>query len=101
MILSSSRAAVPRLFTNAWDPALVLECARGVHRFDQLQRRTGISRKVLAERLRSLVGERVLTKKRYQIRPERYEYHLTEKGLDLLPVLAAMASWHARWDRAD
>jgi DNA-binding HxlR family transcriptional regulator len=94
---SRKRTFVPQIFTSNWDPALVIECARGVHRFDQLQQRTGISRKVLAERLRQLVDQDVLTRERYQSRPERFEYHLTEKGVDLLPVLLAMTSWDARW----
>jgi DNA-binding HxlR family transcriptional regulator len=90
--------AVPRFFTHAWDPVVVQECARGVHRFDQLQRRLRISRKTLAERLKSLVEEGVLERNLYQSRPDRFEYHLTPKGLDLLPVLVAMASWQDRWD---
>jgi hypothetical protein len=35
----------------------------------------------------------VLERRRYQERPDRYEYHLTEKGLDLWPALVALLQW--------
>lgn len=84
-------------FDNRWDLAVVALCSRGVQRFDDLQRQLGISRKVLAERLRSLQHERILERHRYQCRPERFDYQLTTKGRALLPVLEAMEQWSRRW----
>jgi DNA-binding HxlR family transcriptional regulator len=37
----------------------------------------------------------LLEKRLYQDRPPRYEYHLTEAGRALLPVLGALAAWGA------
>jgi DNA-binding HxlR family transcriptional regulator len=71
--------------------------AIGVTRFDQLQQSLGISRKVLAERLRWLTGNGVLERREYSGRPPRYEYVLTVKGLELFEVLMVMVRWGDKW----
>ncbi|MEV6649574.1 winged helix-turn-helix transcriptional regulator [Streptomyces sp. NPDC051219] len=80
-----------------WTLLIVRDAARGVHRFDALQRELGMSRKVLAERLRLLVDAGVLTREPYQDRPVRYEYRLTPRGRALLPVLVALQDWGDTW----
>lgn len=56
----------------------------------------GISTNILADRLAMLVDRGLLTKVAYQQRPARYEYRLTGKGADLLPVLQALGHWAGR-----
>ncbi|MEV0441198.1 winged helix-turn-helix transcriptional regulator [Streptomyces spectabilis] len=80
-----------------WTLLIVRDTARGVHRFDELQRELGLSRKVLAERLRLLVDADVLTRVPYQDRPPRHEYRLTPRGRALLPVLIALQDWGDTW----
>ncbi|PKV85078.1 winged helix-turn-helix transcriptional regulator [Streptomyces sp. TLI_146] len=80
-----------------WTLLIVRDAARGVHRFDALQRELGMSRKVLAERLKLLVETGVLTREPYQDRPVRYEYRLTPRGRALLPVLIALQDWGDTW----
>ncbi|MEU1073903.1 MULTISPECIES: winged helix-turn-helix transcriptional regulator [unclassified Streptomyces] len=80
-----------------WTLLIVRDAARGVHRFDALQRELGMSRKVLAERLRLLVETGVLSREPYQERPVRYEYRLTPRGRALLPVLIALQDWGDTW----
>jgi len=58
---------------------------------------TGISRNILTERLTTLVEGEVLSRSRYQDRPARYEYLLTERGRELLPVLVALMQWGDKW----
>jgi DNA-binding HxlR family transcriptional regulator len=53
----------------------------------------GIPTNILANRLKRLTEIGLLEKRLYQERPPRYEYHLTELGRALLPVLGAMAKW--------
>ena len=53
----------------------------------------GIPTNILADRLKRLQAEGIVTREPYQERPLRYAYQLTEKGEDLLPVLAAIARW--------
>jgi DNA-binding HxlR family transcriptional regulator len=71
------------------------EAFNGVRRFDDMQRRTGMPRQVLSQRLARLVDEGLLRKVPYQENGQRSrtEYRLTEKGLDLYPVLVAMIKW--------
>jgi DNA-binding HxlR family transcriptional regulator len=75
------------------------EAFSGVRRFADMQRRTGMPRQVLSDRLAHLVGEGLLRKVAYQESGQRsrYEYRLTEKGLDLYPVLVAMMEWGDRY----
>ena len=71
------------------------EAFNGVRRFDDMQRRTGMPRQVLSQRLARLVEEGLLRKVPYREIGQRtaFEYRLTEKGLDLYPVLVAMMEW--------
>ena len=71
------------------------EAFNGVRRFDDMQRRTGMPRQVLSQRLARLVAEGLLRKVRYQESGQRSrdEYRLTDKGLDLYPVLVALMEW--------
>ena len=75
------------------------EAFNGVRRFADMQRRTGMPRQVLSDRLARLVGEGLLRKVPYQEdgQRRRYEYRLTEKGLDLYPVLVALMEWGDRY----
>ncbi|MFF4851367.1 winged helix-turn-helix transcriptional regulator [Streptomyces sp. NPDC001194] len=80
-----------------WTLLIVRDAARGVHRFDAFQRELGVSRKVLAERLKLLVEAGVLTREPYQERPVRHDYRLTPRGRGLLPVLVALQDWGDTW----
>ncbi|MFF7245189.1 winged helix-turn-helix transcriptional regulator [Embleya sp. NPDC008237] len=79
-----------------WTLLLIRDVAAGVHQFGALHEQVGISRKVLAQRLKALVEHGVLEKRLYHPHPPRYEYHLTESGRGLLPVLVALQNWGSR-----
>lgn len=74
------------------------DCFREVRRFDDFQKRLGVTRHVLADRLRKLEEAGVLERRLYQDRPPRYEYRLTEKGLALHPVLITLVDWADTWE---
>ena len=78
---------------DRWTLLILRDCFLRVRRFDEFERRLGITRHLLADRLKKLVAAGVLARRRYQERPRRYEYRLTPKGLDLHPVLLAIAHW--------
>ncbi|HXR11291.1 MAG TPA: helix-turn-helix domain-containing protein [Gaiellaceae bacterium] len=80
-----------------WSLLVVRELALGVRRFDAIQRNTGAPRDILTARLRRLEAEGVLEKRRYQEHPERFEYHLTDAGKALRPLLLMLAQWGVRW----
>jgi DNA-binding HxlR family transcriptional regulator len=80
-----------------WSILVLRDVFLGVRRFDALQRNLGVARNVLATRLERLVGEGILEKVPYQERPPRYEYRLTEKGLDLWPIIVELLRWGDRY----
>ena len=82
---------------DAWTFLLLREAFFGVRRFEQMQSNTGAAPNVVSERLKRLVANGLLRRERYQERPPRYEYRLTEKGLDLYPVIVMMMRWGDRW----
>lgn len=51
---------------------------------------------ILADRLKRLEKAGLVTRKPYQNRPVRYQYRLTPKGADLLPVLKEMVRWASK-----
>jgi DNA-binding HxlR family transcriptional regulator len=80
-----------------WAFMIVRDVFLGVRRFEGLRENLGISRKVLTERLGLLVDRGILERRAYQERPLRHEYRLTPMGVDLFPVLMALARWGNRW----
>ncbi|WNZ25429.1 helix-turn-helix transcriptional regulator [Leptolyngbya sp. NK1-12] len=80
-----------------WSLLIVRDIFLGIRRFEEIRQDLGISRKVLTERLESLVAVEILERRRYQKRPERYEYWLTEKGMELYSVLLVLMRWGDRW----
>ncbi len=80
-----------------WTLLIVRDVAYGVRRFREIQEDLGVSANVLSERLETLVREGILERAVYQERPRREEYHLTEKGAELIPVLLALMQWGDRW----
>jgi DNA-binding HxlR family transcriptional regulator len=79
-----------------WSILVLRDVFLGVRRFDALQRDLGVARNVLAARLERLLAEGILEKVLYQERPPRHEYRLTEKGLDLWPVVVELLRWGDR-----
>jgi DNA-binding HxlR family transcriptional regulator len=80
-----------------WTLLILRDAFRGVSRFDDFQQGLGIARNVLTARLTTLVNHGILERHRYQEHPGRYEYRLTERGLDLFPVIASLLRWGDRW----
>lgn len=82
---------------DRWTLLILREAFLRTRRFDDFQTHLGITRHVLTERLNTLVDASVLQRVRYQDRPPRFEYRLTEKGLDLYPVIVGLTRWGDRW----
>lgn len=82
---------------DRWSLLAVRELALGNHRFNDIARNTGAPRDRLAARLKGLVEGGVLERRQYQSAPERFDYHLTAAGRELLPVLQLLRQWGDRW----
>jgi DNA-binding HxlR family transcriptional regulator len=79
-----------------WTLLIVRDALVGARRFDEF-RKTGIADNILSQRLDLLVREGILERQAYQEHPTRYEYVLTEKGHDLLPVIVGLGIWGMKW----
>jgi DNA-binding HxlR family transcriptional regulator len=76
-----------------WSLLIVRDVFLGLRRFDEIQSDLGIARNVLQTRLTKLTEHGVLERRPYQERPLRYEYRLTDKGMDLWPSVFALMKW--------
>lgn len=97
IILSSQVAQGLAVIGDRWAFMIVREIYLGVRRFEDLRERTQAARGTLASRLKSLVEQGILYKNPYQKSPVRHEYRLTDKGIDLYPVVLMMWRWEHDW----
>ena len=81
------------VLSDRWTFLILREAFFGVRRYGQMQRDLGIARNVLADRLRQLVADGMLERVRYRTDPDWYEYRLTERALDLYPVIVGLMRW--------
>lgn len=83
-----------------WTLLVVREAFYGARRFEQFQARIGCARNILSERLRTLVDAGLMRRVPYREagQRERYEYRLTDKGLDLVTAVVALMQWGDRWE---
>lgn len=80
-----------------WTPLLLRDLAFGITKFDQLQADLGLSRNVLAQRLRRMVDDGLVERQAYQHNPKRFDYELTAKGRDLVKVVLSLWSFAQTW----
>ncbi|MFI6265481.1 winged helix-turn-helix transcriptional regulator [Micromonospora sp. NPDC051006] len=92
-------ARAMEILGERWTLVVLREVFNGIRRFDDMRIRTGIPRQVLTNRLATLVEQGVLRREPYREPGSRvrHEYRLTDKGLDLWPVLVAVLGWGDRY----
>jgi DNA-binding HxlR family transcriptional regulator len=95
--LDCSVAKALEVIGERWSLLIVRAVMHGNRRFGEMQESLGIARNVLSARLQRLVDEDILERRAYQESPPRYEYFLTQKGLDLWPALIALLNWGDRY----
>jgi DNA-binding HxlR family transcriptional regulator len=76
-----------------WSLLIVRDAFRGKRRFGEFQKSTGAAKNILTTRLRNLVEFRILKMVPASDGSAYQEYTLTEKGLDLFPVVTALWQW--------
>jgi DNA-binding HxlR family transcriptional regulator len=91
-----SVARTLELVGEKWALLAIREVFLGNRRFDEMVRRTGAPRDTLAARLRTLTGAGILQRRQYSEHPARSEYHLTEAGQELYPVILTLMRWGDR-----
>ena len=95
--LDCSIAQTLSVVGDRWTLLILRDCFLGRRRFDQFAESFGVSPHLLSTRLAKLVEEGILDRRPYQERPVRHEYRLTEKGIDLYPVIVSLLRWGDRW----
>ncbi|HET7119638.1 MAG TPA: helix-turn-helix domain-containing protein [Solirubrobacterales bacterium] len=95
--LDCSVAKALEVIGERWSLLIVRDVMHGHRRFGEMQESLGIARNVLSARLERLIEEDILERRAYSESPPRYEYFLTEKGLDLWPALIALLNWGDRY----
>ena len=76
-----------------WSILILRDAFQGLTRFDQFQKSLDIAPNILTRRLNALVASGLLERRRYNERPPRFEYVLTERGRDFRPVLLSLLTW--------
>jgi DNA-binding HxlR family transcriptional regulator len=88
-------AKATEVLAERWTPLVVRELLCGSHRFNELQRGVPLlSRSLLAKRLRDLEQAGVVERR-------GSEYHLTEAGEELRPIIMGLGEWGQRWARSE
>jgi len=95
--MSCSIARSLEVIGEWWTLLILRDVFLGHTRFDDLQKRLGIARNVLATRLDTLIEHGVLERHCYDEARSRYDYVLTDKGRALWPVLVTIRQWGDEW----
>lgn len=94
-------ARAAEVLAERWTPLVVRELICGSTRFNDLQRGLPrMSSSLLSRRLKELEAVGIV-ERRATGNGRSFEYHITECGRDLFPVLIKMGEWSQRWVRAD
>jgi DNA-binding HxlR family transcriptional regulator len=86
------------LIGRRWSGAILRAMLAGETRFSEIAATVpGLSDRLLSERLKELEAEGVIERTVHPETPVRIEYHLTEKGQSLAPVIESIATWAETW----
>jgi DNA-binding HxlR family transcriptional regulator len=91
--MNCSVAQAMSFLGERWTVLILRELFIGNRRFESIQSELGVASNVLSARLSTLLEQGIVERRRYSEHPERFEYRLTEKGIDLQPVLLAALAW--------
>lgn len=92
-----SVARAMSIIGDRWTLLVIRQIFLRIRRFSDIQSSLGISKHRLADRLARLVEQEILFKQAYDSAGSRFEYKLTNKGLDLYPVIISLVQWGDKW----
>ncbi len=93
-----SMARALAIFGDRWTLLIIRDAFRRIRRFSDFQKSLGINKHRLSDRLNRLVEAKILEKRAASDGGPHKEYRLTEKGIELYPVLLAVAQWGDKWE---
>ena len=82
---------------DGWSLMILRNALLGAKRFQDFEAGLGAPPTTLTRRLHTLTEQGFFARREYETHPKREEYELTQKGLDFLPVLLALATWGGHW----
>ena len=85
-------ATAVSLIGGKWRLLILRNLKERPWRFNELKRSIdGISQKVLTDSLRQMIDDGLAYRRDYQEQPPRVEYGLTNLGMEMLPIVDALA----------
>lgn len=91
-------AMAAELLCTRWTMVLLRELVAGSTRFNDLRRGLPkMSPTLLSQRLKELEAAGVIERKALRSEKGIFEYHMTESGKDLRPIVEAMGFWGQKW----
>jgi DNA-binding HxlR family transcriptional regulator len=92
-----SIAGVLDALGDRWAVLILRDLSLGLSRYEDLRRSTGVTNATLSDRLKHLEEQGLIERQQYQSCPDRYEYVLTRKGVDIVLVIQALAQVGDKW----
>jgi len=85
------------LVGDTWSFQILRAAFYGAKRFDDFQDVTGASPNIVSARLKKLNEASLFEKVKYSDHAKRFEYRLTDKGIELYPIIVLMRQWGTKW----
>ncbi len=90
------------VFGDKWTLLIIRDLILGKRYFREfLQSEEKIASNILTDRLSMLEKEGIITKAKDLTHKQKIIYSLTEKGIDLFPVIVAIAAWSVKYKPVD
>lgn len=89
----SAMSEAVRMVGDGWTLLILWAALHGITRFDAFQRRLGMARNILSNRLARLVDEGIMEKRPINPGARRLEYRLTPRGEALTSVVQGFERW--------
>ena len=97
LLRQCSIAAALEAVGERWSFLILRGAFNGLHHFEEFQSTLGIARNILSNRLGRMVEHGILAREPDPVDRRKIAYRLTDKGLDLLPVLISLRQWGEKW----
>jgi len=80
--------------TSRWGVLVLIALSNGTMRWGEIRRWVkGVTEKMLAQTLRTLEADGLVTRKAYPVVPPRVDYSLTDRGCELTALLLPLVDW--------
>jgi DNA-binding HxlR family transcriptional regulator len=86
-----SIAGVMAAIGDRWGLVILRDLVCGLSRYEDLRQSSGVTNATLSDRLKHLEANGLIERRRYQVNSERFEYHLTERGWQIAPMMPVLA----------